>query len=129
MGHPWFSTSESLPLMNDRVLVISKFGHISNCLFTNMNLGHNPRFEPEGFEVGVDVKWWMPIPADGWYELCHRTPKEGETALVMGAYGQIFNGMWKHLPGASKSSFTPFVWPVMWWMPIPELPKGVTLKY
>lgn len=124
----WVYTKEFLPTIGERVLIISKFGHISNAMYTDYGMGDEPTFRPDGFKPHEDVKWWMPIPTDGWHDIKEAQPKEGEAALTMGMYGDIFNGVWRKSSYSGKFEFHPFVWEVLFWRPIPELPAGVILK-
>lgn len=123
----WVSTREFLPNEGEQVLVITKFGHISNAMYSRIGYG-KPRFRPGGLEPEKDVKWWMPIPQDGWKNIKEEQPAEGEAALTMGYYGEIFDGKWKRPVGAKECSFQPCVWEVFYWREIPPLPEGVALS-
>lgn len=125
----WVSTKDFLPTIGERVLIISKFGHISDSMFTDFDLDRPPRFEPSGFEPNVDVKWWMQIPTDGWHKLSEEQPAEGQKALTMSYYGYIYNGVWKRSSYEREPCFHPVVREVLFWRELPELPDGVTLKY
>lgn len=123
----WVSTQEFLPNEGERVLIITKFGNISNAMYGGIGNG-KPRFEPYGLEPDKDVKWWMAIPSDGWKSIKEEQPAEGEAALTMGYYGNIFSGKWKRPAGAKEFSFQPFVWEVLYWREMPPLPEGVILR-
>lgn len=125
----WVSTKEFLPDIDERVLIITKWGHVTNAMYTDMGMGGEPSFRPDGLKPNKDVKWWMPTPTDGWKDIKIEQPQEGEAFLTMGMYGDIFNGIWKRAAGEKTPSFHPFVWPVLFWREIPELPAGVNLNY
>ena len=123
----WVSTKEFLPDNGEKVLVIDKCGAVHNQMFTDYGLGGKMLFRPDGLKPVQDVKWWMPIPIDGWNDIKKVKPDEGEVALTMGAYGRIFSGVWKTPCGAREPMFMPYVWDVLFWRPMPLLPKGVPL--
>lgn len=91
----WVSTKDFLPNIGERVLIISKFGNISDATLANYGFDRPALFSPDGYVPGVDVKWWMTIPTDGWSDITEVKPKEGEAALTMGRYGSIYSGVWK----------------------------------
>lgn len=124
----WVSTDAFLPNTGERVLIISKFGHVTDALWTDFGSLGFPIFSPDGLKPGVDVKWWMPIPTDGWHDIKETQPKIGEMVLTMGKYGAVFNGTWKQHAYEKEPRFHPFVWEVLFWRPMPKLPAGVTLK-
>ncbi|MBQ7895975.1 MAG: hypothetical protein IJ364_05405 [Oscillospiraceae bacterium] len=124
----WISTDNFLPNTGERVLIISKFGHVSDAMWTDFGNLDSPVFSPDGFKPGSDVKWWMPIPTDGWHDIKEARPKIGEIALTMGRYGNIFNGTWKQLSYEREPMFHPFVWEVLFWRTMPKLPAGIKLK-
>ena len=128
-GAWWVSTKEFLPTIGEKVLIISKFGHVTNAMWTDYGMGDGPTFRPDGFKPNDDVKWWMPVPTDGWNNIKEAQPKEGQVALTMGMYGNIFSGIWKCPVGSVRFSFHPFVWDVLFWREMPELPQGVVLKF
>ena len=123
----WVSTREFLPNDGEKVLIISKFGHISNAMYGGTGYGSR-LFHPGGLKQNDDVKWWMPIPTDGWKDVKVEQPKDGEAALTMGYYGGIYNGVWKRPRGSNEYSFRPFVREVLYWREIPILPAGVHLS-
>lgn len=125
----WVPTKEFLPTIGEKVLIISKWGHVSDSVFANCSFDDTPLFRPDGLKPHEDVKWWMPMPTDGWHDIKKVQPKEGEAALTMGKYGNIFSGIWVRPVGSDKLSFKPFVWEVLFWREMPELPKGVELKF
>ena len=43
-------------------------------------------FSPDAYKPNEDVKWWMPIPEDGWHDVKNEPPKEGAMCLIMGMY-------------------------------------------
>lgn len=120
----WVSTKDFLPTIGERVLVFTKWGHITDATFTNYGLDMEPTFRPDGLKPDVDVKWWMTIPMDGWHNIKEEQPLEGQLALTMGMYGRIFSGVWQRPIGSDKFKFSPFVWEVLFWREMPELPKG-----
>ena len=122
----WVSTREFLPEDGEKVLIITKFGHIQNAMYGGSGYGAL-LFRPDGLKPNDDVKWWMPIPTDGWKDIKAEQPKDGEAALTMGYYGNIYNGVWRRPLGSNKHSFRPFVWEVLYWREIPPLPAGVSL--
>ena len=124
----WVSTKEFLPTIGERVLIISKFGHVSDAMYTDYGMGDAPTFRTDGFKPHDDVKWWMPIPTDGWHDIKETQPKAGEVALTMGMYGEIFNGTWRKSSYSNKFEFSPFVWEVLFWREMPRLPEGVLLS-
>lgn len=126
--HLWISTNDALPGIGERVLIISKFSHISDATLRDFGAHGTPVFSPDGLKPGIDVKWWMPIPTDGWRDIKEAQPKEGEMVLTMGSYGKIYNGTWKMATYETEPSFHPFVWEVLFWRPLPDLPPGVSLK-
>lgn len=120
----WVSTKEFLPAIEERVLVLTKWGHVTDATFTNYGLDTEPTFRPDGLRPNIDVKWWMNIPADGWHNIKEEQPREGQLALTMGMYGRIYSGVWKKPSGSDKFGFSPFVWEVLFWREMPELPEG-----
>jgi len=123
----WVSTREFLPNEGEKVLIITKFGHISNAMYGG--IGYKILlFHPGGLKPNDDVKWWMPIPTDGWKDIKVEQPNDGEAALTMGYYGYIYDGVWKRPMGSDKFSFQPFVREVLYWREIPTLPAGVSLR-
>jgi hypothetical protein len=125
----WISTQEFLPDVGEKVLGICKFGHVSNMMFTNHGLDQPCSFSPDGYEPHKDVKWWMPIPTDGWNNVKESLPEDGQIVLGMGMYGNIFSFIYKKPFYSDNFEFTPFVWKVLFWRPMPKLPDGVTLKF
>lgn len=127
----WVSTRDFLPDMDERVLVISKFGHITNAIWTNYGLDCPARFSPGGLLPDTDIKWWMPVSSltDGWKDIKKEQPYEEQKCLTMGMYGNIYNGKWSISCGEKKYSFKPFVWEVLFWREMPQLPLGVKLRY
>ena len=125
----WVSTKDFLPNNEEKVLIISKWGHVSNAMYTDYGLGGPVLFRPDGLKPDIDVKWWMPIPADGWHRLVDVPPQEGQVALTMGYYGNIYSGIWKRTAGSTKFDFHPVIGEVLFWREMPVLPAGVTLKF
>lgn len=129
----WVSTKDFLPDEGEKVLIITKFGIVTDAsLRTYLPTGRQRiwpvLFSPDAYKPNEDVKWWMPIPEDGWHDIKSETPREGDIALTMGMYGRIFSGVWKRPCGATESMFMPYVWDVLFWRPMPPLPPGVNLK-
>lgn len=129
MEHGWIATKEALPPIGARVLVISKWGHVSDGTFARGTKKKIPMFRPDGLIANVDVKWWMPIPTDGWRALRDERPEEGQTALTMNKYGRIYDGVWKREHADWRPEFSPFVWEVALWREMPPLPDGVKLNH
>lgn len=125
----WVSTTEFLPHIDERVLIISKFGHVSNAIYSDLGLGKKPLFHPDGLRPHEDVKWWMQIPTDGWNDIKKVEPKDGEVALTMGMYGNIYSGVWRRPIASERFCFQPFVWEVLFWRPMPKLPSSVKLAF
>lgn len=119
----WVSTKDFLPTIGERVLVLTKWGHLTDAMYTNYGLDVEPMFRPGGLKPDVDVKWWMTIPTDGWRNIKEEQPQAGQRALTMGMYGRIFDGVWQRPSGSDKFYFSPFVWEVLFWREMPELPK------
>lgn len=129
MEHRWVNSKEFLPKTEEKVLGITKFGGISNFMYTNYGIeGKKPLFSPGGFIPGIDVKWWMPLPTDGWKDAKEEPPKDGQHVLTMGMYGSICDAVYRKSNISGKMEFFPFVWPVLFWREMPELPKKVVLK-
>lgn len=128
----WVSTKEFLPDEGEKVLIITKFGSIQDAVLrTYLPTGRQKiwpvLFSPNAYKPNEDVKWWMPIPEDGWHDIKEETPMEGDIALTMEMYGRIFSGVWKKPCGATKFMFMPYVWDIFFWREMPELPRGVKL--
>lgn len=125
----WISTKEFLPNIEEKVLVISKFGRISNQLYTNHGTPGKERFSPDGYKAGIDVKWWMPIPTDGWKKIKSENPEPGQRVLTMGMYGMITDAIYRKSKFSDEMEFCPFTgWKFLFWREMPELPKGVVLS-
>ena len=97
----WVSTKEFLPDEGEKVLIITRFGTVTDAaLRTYLHTGKQKicpvLFSPDAYKPNEDVKWWMPIPEDGWHDIKEETPMEGDIALTMGMYGRIFSGVWKN---------------------------------
>ena len=65
----WIPVEERLPEIGERVLTLSKWGHVSDRELRKY-LNGGIYFWPDGLKPGVDVKYWMPLPD---------APKEGTT--------------------------------------------------
>lgn len=129
----WVSTKEFLPDEGEKVLIITKFGNVQDsALRTYLPTGRQKicpvLFSPDAYKPDIDVKWWMPIPEDGWHDLKSEPPAEGTVALTMGKYGRIYSGIWKRPCGATEPMFMPYVWDILFWRGMPELPPGVILN-
>lgn len=125
----WINAKDFLPNIGERVLVISKFGAISNQLYTNNGFPGKERFSPEGYKAGIDVKWWMPIPEDMWKEVKYEKPNPGQRVLTMGMYGVITDAIYRKSKFSDDMEFCPFCgFEPLFWREIPELPKGVVLS-
>ena len=129
MEHGWTATKEALPPAGEKVLIISKWGHVTDGSLVAYDPKEAPLFRPDGLRPDVDVKWWMPMLEDGWNKLKDEQPKEGQLALTMNQFGPVFNGVWKRLMGAETPMFVPFVWTPVFWREMPPLPEGVQLNY
>lgn len=62
----WISVKDRLPAVGEKVLTLSKFGHISDRYLHEY--GGGLIFSPDGLKPGRDVTHWMPLP---------EPPKEG----------------------------------------------------
>lgn len=130
----WVSTKDFLPDEGERVLIITKFGNVRDAaLRTYCSTGRKKScpvlFSPDAYKPNEDVKWWMPIPEDGWRDLKSDPPTEGTVALTMGLYGKIFSGIWKIPCGATEFMFIPYVRSALFWRDMPKLPPRVTLNF
>lgn len=65
----WVSTKDLLPAVGERVLVLTKWGHAEDAVFTSYDADTELLFRPDGLRPNIDVKWWMHIPADGWHNI------------------------------------------------------------
>ena len=129
MAHGWTATKEALPPAGERVLIISKWGHVTDGSLVAYDPKEAPLFCLGGLEPGGHVKWWMPMLEDGWHTLKEQKPREGQEVLTKDSYGYIFSCMWKRLCGSERPTFVPFVWVPRFWCEMPPLPEGVRLKY
>lgn len=129
MEHGWTPTKEALPPVGERVLIISKWGHVT----AGSLVAYDPKgptlFRPHGLRQDMDVKWWMPMLEEGWHKLKEQQPQEGQEALTKDSYGHIFNCVWKRLCGSERPTFVPFVLVPRFWREMPPLPDGVKLNY
>ena len=57
----WIPVEERLPEIGERVLTLSKWGHVSDRELRKY-LSGGIYFWPDGLNPGVDVKYWMPLP-------------------------------------------------------------------
>lgn len=126
--HGWTAAKEALPSTGERVLIISKWGNVSDGKLVAYDPKEPPLFRPSGLRPDVDVKWWMPYPEDGWRKLKEEQPKEGQAALTMNKFGRVFSGVWKRSVASDRLTFVPFVWETIFWREMPPLPDGVQLK-
>ena len=122
----WVSTKDFLPDEGEKVLIITKFGTVEDsALRTYLSTGRQKiepvLFSPDGYRPHEDVKWWMPIPEDGWHDVKETPPKEGALCLTMGMYGSVYSGKW------TGRYFDPYVFDMLFWREMPELPPGVKL--
>ncbi len=62
----WISVKDRLPQVGEKVLTLSKFGHIFDRALQEFS--GSCRFYPDGLKPGRDVTHWMPLP---------EPPKEG----------------------------------------------------
>lgn len=51
------------------VLIISKWGHVTDGSLVAYDPKEPPLFRPDGLEPDVHVRWWMPMLEDGWHTL------------------------------------------------------------
>lgn len=129
MENGWTATKEALPPADEKVLIISKWGHVSDGSLVAYDPKEPPLFRPDGLEPDVHVRWWMPMLVDGWHTLKEQKPREGQEVLTKDSYGHIFSCVWKRLCGSERPTFVPFVWVPRFWREMPPLPEGVRLKY
>lgn len=137
IGAEWINVKEFLPDEGERVLVISKFHHISSERYTDYGItGRNapPKlFRPDGYKPGEDVSWWMCVPTDKWKLYEEEKPSLPGFYLTMENYGSITSQEWKQSYLTGEYEFFPFrsgfnMGKLMYWREIPELPLGVVLK-
>ena len=64
----WISVKDRLPEKGERVLILSRYGHISDAELHEHG-GGLMVFDPLGYVVGEHVKYWMPL---------QEPPKEGD---------------------------------------------------
>lgn len=57
----WIPVEERLPEIGERVLTLSKWGHVSDRELRKY-LNGGIYFWPDGLKPGVDVKYWAPLP-------------------------------------------------------------------
>ena len=131
----WVSTKEFLPDEGEKVLIITKFGSIQDsALRTYLPAGRQNiwpvLFSPDAYKPHEDVKWWMPIPEDGWNDVKNVPPDEGTMCLIMGMYGEISSAAWKRPFGVYEPEFMPFPgFEILFWRNMPGLPPGVKLHF
>lgn len=82
MENGWTATKEALPPTGERVLIISKWGHVSDGSLVAYDPKEPPLFRPDGLEPDVHVRWWMPMLEDGWHTLKEQKPREGQEVLT-----------------------------------------------
>ena len=85
MAHGWTATKEALPPAGEKVLIISKWGHVSDGSLVAYDPKEAPLFRPDGLEPDVHVKWWMPMLENGWHTLKEQKPREGQEVLTKDA--------------------------------------------
>ena len=129
MEHGWTATKEALPPTGERVLIISKWGHVTDGSLMAYDPKEAPLFYLGGLEPGGHVKWWMPMLEDGWHTIKEQKPREGQEVLTKDSCGHIFSCVWKRLYGSERPTFVPFVWVPRFWREMPPLPGGVKLNY
>ncbi len=69
----WISVKDRLPRVKEPVLVLSKFGHVSDAALS----ADERFFDPYGFKVGTDVIYWMEMPEMPKAERERREANEG----------------------------------------------------
>ncbi|MBR2783031.1 MAG: DUF551 domain-containing protein [Firmicutes bacterium] len=57
----WISVKDRLPQVGEKVLTLSKFGHIFDRALQEFS-GGIKLFSPDGLKPGRDVTHWMPLP-------------------------------------------------------------------
>lgn len=131
----WVSTKEFLPDEGEKVLIITKFGSVQDsALRTYLPTGRQKicpvLFSPDAYKPHEDVKWWMPIPEDGWHDVKNEPPDEGTMCLIMGMYGKVSSAVWKRPFGVYEPEFMPIPgFEVLFWRNMPGLPPGVKLHF
>lgn len=95
MENGWTATKEALPPADEKVLIISKWGHVSDGSLVAYDPKEPPLFRPDGLEPDVHVRWWMPMLEDGWHTLKEQKPREGQEVLTKDSYGEQA-GAWHH---------------------------------
>ena len=80
---------DALPPLGEKVLIICKWGHVSDSVLASYAPGEPPLFRPGGLSPGKDVIFWMPMPKEGWHRLGEEQPKENQAALMRNGFGHI----------------------------------------
>ena len=57
MAHGWTATKEALPPAGEKVLIISKWGHVSDGSLVAYDPKEPLLFRPDGLEPDVHEKW------------------------------------------------------------------------
>lgn len=78
---------DALPPLGEKVLIICKWGHVSDSVLASYAPGEPPLFRPGGLSPGKDVIFWMPMPKEGWHRLGEEQPKENQAALMRNGFG------------------------------------------
>lgn len=120
---------DAIPPLGEKVLIICKWGHVSDSVLASYAPGEPPLFRPGGLSPGKDVIFWMPMPKEGWHRLGEEQPKENQAALMRNGFGHIFSGVWKQHTASDRPSFVSFVWETVSWREMPSLPDGVELTF
>lgn len=126
------NVNEQLPEEGVAVLGISKFGHISSMVLRPV--WGRLMFTPGGYKIGTDVKWWAPIPEDGWHELSEKPEETGKFFLTKNVHGDIASQRWSRCTYFDEKQFKPFPLGfsngvLKYWREIPgPLPDGITLQ-
>lgn len=125
----WIYTKDLLPPIDMKVLIIAEIGKDANfasASYTNNGIdGNEFMFRPGGLKPHVHVRWWMPIPQDGWYGVEEKQPEEGQSVLVKDTRGHINSAWWvESFTTRGKFEFVPFTGAeIVFWRKMPPLPQ------
>lgn len=123
----WFSP-DIQPPFGEKVLVLTRWGHICDRTFRKYLDAKVPLFSPDALKLGTDVLWWAPIPEDGWHDAAVEKPPMETVVLTKDTYGRIWSDEWGfHLSFDKEPSFF-MPYKVCYWREIPTLPSGVELR-
>lgn len=124
----WFPPDIQPPL-DEKVLVLTRWGRICDRTFRKYLRAEVPMFSPDALKLGTDVLWWAPIPEDGWHDFTVEKPPMETVVLTKDTYGAIYSDKWGfQLSFDREPRFDPACGKVCYWREIPTLPPGVELR-